>query len=804
MRDPISKLAILDVDAVDVSIRKALPEVFVPRPHFIPVIYYAGRFTKKTKFGFTEKQSRIMILTSTHVLTYQQDGRPSRAIPISSIEEILIFPDSCNILRCPTEHDFVFSLDIPAEVDYLVNILQVTKRYYEPEPSKRMLSIKGMEGSWSQYPKLNLSHNGDAATTSAAAQVPMMRAVDQRSDAVDIFLRPPRPPKPTASNEPVVKSIDSRIGAVLSHPLFHPPDSSAYYGRGLLLGSSSGAGASTPSSPSPLIAAQLRKEQQERQQLEPATKATATTPPREENPMTPLDKPADTITNSEKSVVAGDGSKGEKSNNGNEKEAKKQRKMKNAASTEGLDEKSEQKPSEATEKNYNKEAGKSANKSETNSVTTAVLPPPQPTVSNTSQLPPMDPILKEQFELFLKFQQQKEKSIVPPVVELPPPSHSFNPSPSRNNLKGGLTGTLTGVPPPPPPRRAMYQDPSLSIIRGSGMSPASNIAGSNYSHQPPSADYNSPAPRHAGKEDFAAAQYPMSSNYYNHSVAAAHHEKFSAAPVVPLSMTPQRQPVSQLELTFSQSPLPQRIVLREHAIAQRQTAAAEAMSSGRKGVAATLLIAELQDELTDLLNMQAVDRAALAAEELRNKEQKETLERLAKLQEEQRLKAAAEQQRLEEEEEEDEEEEEEKVSERETSHERGRAVPSNINEVLNRPSIGSLPPNWQNNMQPYPQMSMYGASLPPTAGGANPFYSQYQTPFPSTQLPTPEQQVYARWYYSQYAPALEAQQRLALQQQQQLSHSYGQLGTSSFSNNQSMNYGRTAGAVYPSATYGRH
>ena len=236
MRDPISKLALLDVDAIDASIRKALPEVFVPRPHFIPALFYAGRFTKKTKFDFTEKQDRIMLISSTHVLTYKPTGAASRAIPITSISEVLIFPDSCNVIRCPEGADFVFRLEVLAELDYIVNILQVVRKFYEVDPARRFLPVRGMEGSWSAYADLNLSRRSNKAEqiTSDKVKLPMIRSTDQRSDAVDVFLRPPKPPKPGSTAEPVVKALDNKTGHVLAHPLFHPPDSSEY-GKNVLM-----------------------------------------------------------------------------------------------------------------------------------------------------------------------------------------------------------------------------------------------------------------------------------------------------------------------------------------------------------------------------------------------------------------------------------------------------------------------------------------------------------------------------------------------------------------------------------------
>ena len=218
MRDPVTLLSVVDVATIDPEVQKVIGHVTKgSSAGTVPAIFYVGRFEKKHKFSTV---LHIMLVTSAGIITYRPDGTLSRSVPLLAIKEVFVFPDMFNVLSIPSQHDFLFRLERPAEIDFLINILQVLKKAYEPGSSSRSLPVSSFGGSYTTCPKkVNLTKKGKEPQP---IQVPFIKPVTSDLGSMDTLLRPPRPPK-EERGELAVKEINARIGAVLAHPLFYPP-----------------------------------------------------------------------------------------------------------------------------------------------------------------------------------------------------------------------------------------------------------------------------------------------------------------------------------------------------------------------------------------------------------------------------------------------------------------------------------------------------------------------------------------------------------------------------------------------------
>ena len=222
MRDPVTLLSIVDVTTIDPEVQKVIGHVTKGgSTDTVPAIFYVGKYFKKRKFSTA---MRIMLVTTNSIITYREDGTMSRCVSILAINEVFVFPDMFNVLSVPTQHDFLFQLERPADIDYLINILQVLKKAYEPDPRHRALLVSSFSGSHTICPKVDLAKKGKEAYPAVSTQIPFIKAVSSEMANMDAILRPPKPPKEDRG-EVAVKEINARIGAVLTHPLFYPPNS---------------------------------------------------------------------------------------------------------------------------------------------------------------------------------------------------------------------------------------------------------------------------------------------------------------------------------------------------------------------------------------------------------------------------------------------------------------------------------------------------------------------------------------------------------------------------------------------------
>ena len=225
MRDPVTKLAIVDPTTVDPAVAKLLPSVFFVLNQRIPLTYYISRFTSKGRFGFSE--NRVMLVSNSVLFVFDDPtGSLNRCIPISAISAVLLFQDGFHALKIPSEHDMVFKLQNVQETNYFVNILSVAKSFL-PVPegqSSNELTVKASGGTYSDLTgrdALVLSKKADAQY--ATTPIPTIRFVDaQKGDTIAQFLKPPPPPSSKGAAAASVAKDSDKIQQVLQHPLFHP------------------------------------------------------------------------------------------------------------------------------------------------------------------------------------------------------------------------------------------------------------------------------------------------------------------------------------------------------------------------------------------------------------------------------------------------------------------------------------------------------------------------------------------------------------------------------------------------------
>jgi hypothetical protein len=226
MRDPVTKLAIVDPSSVDPAIAKMLPTVFFSLNSRVPLCLYASRFTSKGRFGFSE--ARVMLVSNAHIFIFDDpSGSLSRCVPIAAISAVLLFQDGYNVLKVPTEHDVIFKLQSAHEVSYFVNILSVAKSFLpalSEGAATNDLLVKALSQSYSDLSGPNavvLTKRSDAAY--ATVPIPTIRLIDaQKGDTITEFLKVPPPPTSKGPAGAAVSADSARYQQVLQHPLFHP------------------------------------------------------------------------------------------------------------------------------------------------------------------------------------------------------------------------------------------------------------------------------------------------------------------------------------------------------------------------------------------------------------------------------------------------------------------------------------------------------------------------------------------------------------------------------------------------------
>jgi hypothetical protein len=217
MRDPVTKLAIVDGGSIDPELCKMFADVFMV-PEKLAVVYYLSPIVKKSRYGmFNDK--RVLLVTDQCLYICKEDGTRRRCIRIRDVSEVLCFTDCFVALKIPTEYDMVFKLANTSELEYFLNILRVVQELLYG----RALVVVGHAGTYKQHAGIVL----DRPDNFVPQTVPFtfITAADAVHGALDELLRPPPPPHPNRPNEQgnlAVPSLSSEGALVLQHPLLDP------------------------------------------------------------------------------------------------------------------------------------------------------------------------------------------------------------------------------------------------------------------------------------------------------------------------------------------------------------------------------------------------------------------------------------------------------------------------------------------------------------------------------------------------------------------------------------------------------
>ena len=213
MRDPITRLAVIEPESVDKDLLPMFPSYFSGAK--VPLLHYVGRIERKTKYG-TEKS--IMLVSNECVYICRDVGpRPPtkrRCIRVADISEAVILQDaSLVLLRVPSEYDVLFKL-VDTETHYLLNVLRVIRSFRAED--HKPLKVSPAQGSLKDLrPNLTKPNN----YVNQMHEIPLFSDKESRALTLDSFLAPPPPPTNKAAR-PAVDQPSTSALSILKHPLF--------------------------------------------------------------------------------------------------------------------------------------------------------------------------------------------------------------------------------------------------------------------------------------------------------------------------------------------------------------------------------------------------------------------------------------------------------------------------------------------------------------------------------------------------------------------------------------------------------
>ena len=231
MRDPITKLAVIDPNRIDPEFSRLFPDFFGNRSR-VPVIHYIGRITKKSRHHFSEED--ILIVSNVALYLFRNDGRLKRCVSLHKLTEVMVFPDGYNVYRVPSEYDMVFRLRQTTESDYLINILCVIQAV----TMAKRLPVRACAGTYKSFPAVNLDRPSSYLPESLP--MPMWPNADSANSAggssdgglLDDLLKPPPPPPPRRNEDgdddeegatgSSRTTLSKEAAMVLNHPLLDP------------------------------------------------------------------------------------------------------------------------------------------------------------------------------------------------------------------------------------------------------------------------------------------------------------------------------------------------------------------------------------------------------------------------------------------------------------------------------------------------------------------------------------------------------------------------------------------------------
>jgi hypothetical protein len=209
MRDPLTKLAIVDPSEVDREICKAFPEYFAVSGK-LAILHYVGRAFRRTKYG-TER--RVLLVSNSCLYLCREDGAKRRCVKIDAVAEAIMFQDMYILLKIPSEYDLLFKLVNTAESDYLLNVLRIIRNF---NGDKGSLVVRVVSGEWKRF---NPNFQKPDNYVNEVREVPFLHEPDSKSAALDAFLSPPPPPVPKGNSKLAVASPSDNAMAILKHPL---------------------------------------------------------------------------------------------------------------------------------------------------------------------------------------------------------------------------------------------------------------------------------------------------------------------------------------------------------------------------------------------------------------------------------------------------------------------------------------------------------------------------------------------------------------------------------------------------------